>query len=183
MHISEQKYRENIAEYLLYMWQIEDIIRAFDFDIDKIENHLIRQNYEDEELIVQVRNWYDSLIRKMVREKIQKSGHMNDLVDILGELYFLHTSLINNLQDEDYIKLFTEALLFIEEFKEKSNLKTINEVEITLTGLYTKLLLKLKGVEITKETDEAFDTFRKMISHLTKQFHKMKRGELNFHYN
>jgi hypothetical protein len=119
----------------------------------------------------------------MLREKIQKSGHMNDLVDILGELYFLHTSLINTLQDEDYIKLLNEALPYIAEFKEKSNLKTINEVEITLTALYTKLLLKLKGVEITKETNEAFDTFRKMISHLTKQFHKMKRGELNFHYN
>ena len=137
MHIAEQKYRENIAEYLLYMWQIEDIIRAFDFDIEKIENNLIRHNYEDEELIVQVRNWYDSLVRKMVREKLQKSGHLTEL----------------------------------------------GEIEIALTGLYTKLLLKLKGVDITKETEDAFDTFRKLVSYLTKQFHKMKRGELNFQYN
>ena len=29
MIIARQKKQENIAEYLLYMWQIEDIIRAF----------------------------------------------------------------------------------------------------------------------------------------------------------
>ena len=28
MKIASQKRKENIAEYLLYMWQIEDIIRA-----------------------------------------------------------------------------------------------------------------------------------------------------------
>ncbi len=183
MHIAEQKYRENIAEYLLYMWQIEDIIRAFDFDIEKIENNLIRHNYEDEELIVQVKNWYDSLVRKMIREKLQKSGHLTELGEITGEMYFLHTTLVGSMHDEEYIKLYNEALPYLEEFKEKSNLKTINEIEIALTGLYTKLLLKLKGVDITKETESAFDTFRKLVSYLTKQFHKMKRGELNFQYN
>lgn len=183
MHIAEQKYRENIAEYLLYMWQIEDIIRAFNFDMEKIEHLLIRKNYEDEELIVQVKNWYESLVRKMIREKIQEKGHLVELGEISGEMYFLHTTLVGTVRDESYLKLYNEALPFIGEFKEKSNIHTINEVEIALTGLYTKLLLKLKGVEITKETEEAFSTFRKMIAYLTRQFHKMKKGELNFQFN
>ena len=34
MIIASQKKKENIAEYLLYMWQIEDIIRAYGLDID-----------------------------------------------------------------------------------------------------------------------------------------------------
>ena len=32
------KKRENIAEYLLYMWQIEDIIRAYGLDPDRIQS-------------------------------------------------------------------------------------------------------------------------------------------------
>ena len=36
MFIASQKRKENIAEYLLYMWQIEDMIRANNLDIDKI---------------------------------------------------------------------------------------------------------------------------------------------------
>ena len=33
MIISEELKQNNIAEYILYMWQTEDMIRSFDFDI------------------------------------------------------------------------------------------------------------------------------------------------------
>lgn len=35
MYISQQLKQQNIAEYLLYMWQIEDLIRANGFDMEK----------------------------------------------------------------------------------------------------------------------------------------------------
>ena len=34
MIIARRKRKENIAEYLLYMWQVEDLIRANNFDMD-----------------------------------------------------------------------------------------------------------------------------------------------------
>ncbi|WP_347164130.1 DUF4924 family protein, partial [Parabacteroides merdae] len=36
MIIARRKRKENIAEYLLYMWQVEDLIRANNFDMDSI---------------------------------------------------------------------------------------------------------------------------------------------------
>ena len=36
MYISQQLKKQNIAEYLLYMWQVEDLIRANNFDMEKI---------------------------------------------------------------------------------------------------------------------------------------------------
>ena len=36
MYISQQLKQQNIAEYLLYMWQVEDSIRANQFDMAKI---------------------------------------------------------------------------------------------------------------------------------------------------
>ena len=41
MIIASQKRKENIAEYLLYMWQIEDIIRAYKLDIDTIDEQIV----------------------------------------------------------------------------------------------------------------------------------------------
>ena len=41
MFIASQKKKENVSEYILYMWQIEDIIRTFQFDIDKIKTNII----------------------------------------------------------------------------------------------------------------------------------------------
>ena len=41
MFIASQKRKENIAEYLLYMWQIEDLIRANNLDIDNIAQNIV----------------------------------------------------------------------------------------------------------------------------------------------
>ena len=41
MIIAKRKRKENIAEYLLYMWQIEDIIRANNLDIESIRKNVI----------------------------------------------------------------------------------------------------------------------------------------------
>ena len=43
MIIARKKRKENIAEYILYMWQIEDIIRANNLNITKIENNIIQK--------------------------------------------------------------------------------------------------------------------------------------------
>ena len=37
MFMAEQKKRENIGEYLIYMYQVEDLIRANGFDPMRIE--------------------------------------------------------------------------------------------------------------------------------------------------
>ena len=47
MIIAQQKRNENIAEYLLYMWQIEDILRAYHLDINLIELNLISKLLKD----------------------------------------------------------------------------------------------------------------------------------------
>ena len=50
MIISREKRKENIAEYLLYMWQIEDLIRGCELDLDKIKNSVIdKYTLPDEE--------------------------------------------------------------------------------------------------------------------------------------
>ena len=48
MIIARQKRKENIAEYLLYMWQVEDLIRANKFDMDSI-NRTVFAHYDQPE--------------------------------------------------------------------------------------------------------------------------------------
>ena len=48
MIVASKKRKENIAEYLLYMWQIEDLIRANGLDIDKIRTNIIDKFNLDE---------------------------------------------------------------------------------------------------------------------------------------
>ena len=50
MFISQQLRKKNIAEYLLYMWQVEDTIRAFGCSLSRIRRDYIDKfDYNEEE--------------------------------------------------------------------------------------------------------------------------------------
>ncbi len=64
MIIAQQRKKENLAEYILYMWQVEDIIRAYNFDITAIEKNIIAHFKETEEKQKEIYDWYDNLPAK-----------------------------------------------------------------------------------------------------------------------
>jgi hypothetical protein len=180
MLIARQKQAENIAEYMLYMYQIEDVIRAFNFDVEKIIESYARPQLSDESFVPQYREWYQDLVDQMVEEKIQKVGHLNQLREILVELSYLHTTLLNTTKDVKYIEVVERAAPLIAEFQEKSNLKHMNQLEVSLNAMYMKLLLKLQKKEISAETEEAFDAMRMLLAYLSNAYTKMKSGNLDF---
>ena len=180
MLIAQQKLEENIAEYILYMYQIEDVIRAYNFDLEAILNNYVRPQLPDESFMPQYRAWYNGLIQDMKDQLKTKTGHLLDLNEILVELSFLHNTLRAQAGDGKYIGLVDAAKPFITEFKEKSNLKDKNDVELLFGAMYMKLLLRLQKKEISPETEEAFDAMRIMLAYLAKAYHQMKRGDLDF---
>ncbi len=180
MLIARQKLNENIAEYVLYMYQIEDLIRAYNFDLELIIENFVRPQLPDNSFIEQYRDWYRDLIAQMKSQRIDKQGHLHDLRDILVELSYLHNTLLNMANDQKYRAVFESATPYIEEFKERSNLKDKNHIEIIFHALYMKLLLKLQKREISVETEEAFDAMRIMIAYLARTYQQMKSGNLNF---
>jgi hypothetical protein len=48
MLTAKQKRKENIVEYILYLFQVEDLIRALQLKIPAIEKHLVAQYQADE---------------------------------------------------------------------------------------------------------------------------------------
>ncbi|MDC3252913.1 DUF4924 family protein [Crocinitomicaceae bacterium] len=180
MLVAQQKRKENIAEYILYMYQIEDIIRAFNFDLDAILESFVKPQLPDASFINQHREWYADLMRQMKAKNIVKSGHLNDTQEILVELSYLHNTLLNMTKDEKYMAVFEAATPFIDELKSKSDLQDKNQIEIAFHGMYMKLLLKLQKKEISPETEEAFDAMRIMLAYLSRGYHKMKSGDLDF---
>ena len=96
MYIASQKRKENIAEYLIYMWQVEDMIRANDLDIDKIQKNIITPSGLDEARQRELRGWYESLIDMMRREDIQQKGHLQMNRNTLSQLVALHQTLLKD---------------------------------------------------------------------------------------
>jgi Domain of unknown function (DUF4924) len=183
MLIAERTKENNIAEHLIYMFQIEDLIRANKLDLDSIIHTLIEPQVSDESLLQKYKEWYSKLIKQMKLEGIQKKGHLSDLNEILMELLMLHNTLLNILNDKDYKERFEKALPALKDFQAKSNSSDINIVEVGFNALYSKMILKLKGQKFTDPTKEAFDQISQLLGYQAIFYKKMKNGELNFANN
>jgi len=183
MLLAHQKQNENIAEYILYMYQMEDIIRAFQFDLESIVQHTVLPITDNAAEIAEYRAWYEGLIREMKAQRIEIKGHLADIQDLVIELSYLNSTLLTVYNDEKYKMLNNQAVSTLEEFKVKSNLQDKNTIEILLHAMYMKLLMRLKKQEISSETEEAFDTMRIQLAYLVKSYHQMKNGTLSYLQN
>lgn len=183
MFIAQKALQENIAEYILYMYQIEDVIRAYDFDLERIMTEYVAPQLPDASFHGQYRKWYSDLILGMKSQRIEKIGHLYLIQEVMIELSYLHNSLLNMVNDDKYKTLYEAATEHIEAFVEKSNLKDKNHIELMFHAMYMKLLLKLQKKEISAESEDSFDAMRICIAYLSKVFHQMKKGEFDFNPN
>lgn len=179
MFTASEKKRENIAEYLLYMWQIENIIRAFDLDIDKIDKEIIEKyiNLTDEQKHT-LHEWYESLIDMMRREGVEKSDHLQINKNVIIALDDLHKRLLADNKFADYSAEFYKTLPYIVELRAKAGEEKAGEIETCLNALYGIMLLRMQGKEISKETMEAIGQITKFLSMLSGYYKKDFNNEL-----
>jgi flagellin-specific chaperone FliS len=178
MVIAGQKRKENIAEYILYMWQVEDTIRACKFDMDLLEERIISQYSENEKVKQEIRDWYANLIVMMHQEKIKESGHLEMLNTLISDLNRLHGNILNKEKDGKYQEQYRRALPNIREIEKKLGREPLNEIDTCLTALYALLLMRLKRKEITRETLEAMQTFSGLLALLSDWFKKVDEGRV-----
>ncbi|MDE6555848.1 MAG: DUF4924 family protein, partial [Duncaniella sp.] len=171
MIIASQKRKENIAEYLLYMWQIEDIIRANDLDIDKIEANVISRFDLTEDQRREMREWYESLIDMMRREGVEKSGHLQLNKNVIIDLTDLHLALLKDPRFPKYSAEFYKTLPYIVELRSKSGDAPAGEIETCFNALYGMLMLRLQSKEITPATKEAVAQISRFIADLSRSWH------------
>lgn len=177
MIIAKEKKKNNIAEYILYMWQVEDLIRANQFDIDLIQENVISRFPQPKAIQLEIRGWYQSLIEMMKNEKIEKQGHFLFIKNTLSELNEFHQRYLD-ASNPKYKELYDLASPNIQEFQLKLSSPQVNEIEVCFNGLYALLMLRLQQKEITKETTEAMSTFSNMLAYLSIKFKQYENGAL-----
>jgi len=177
MLIAQEKRKTNIAEYILYMWQVEDLIRAYRFNIDDIEENLISQYPQSNRVKNDVRDWYANLILMMYQEGIREKGHLSYLKTLVDEITDLHIRLLNHEGHEDYHQLYRRASGYLDEFRNKTGDNATGDIEISLNALYGLLLLRLKKQKVSHETEIAMSSFSKLMAMLSHIFLEVERGE------
>ena len=145
---------DNIAEYILYLWQIEDYLRAFPQNADATpELH--------------------DLHEMMHREGILEGGHLQLANNALDELVELHKQILN--EDAMYRAAIMRLQPSLNLLKAKTDRPTMSDIEACLTLLYQIMLLRLQKKEITPETADVQQRATQLLQFLSKTYYENSR--------
>ena len=90
MYISRKLKEQSISEYLLYMWQVEDMIRANGCDVERLEQTVVAAYNLPEEQRAELTEWYANLVEMMHLERVEQSGHLQINKNVIITLTDLH---------------------------------------------------------------------------------------------
>lgn len=199
MLVAKELRKKSIAEYLLYMWQIEDIIRAYQCSLTKIRKEYIDKfNYTDAQKDEE-EDWFGDLLRMMNQEGCRENGHLQINKVIMQSLNELHAQLLTSSKFPFYSAEYYRVLPFIVELrgktkqvanrmarKNEANLKEIaanlghSEIETCFDVLYGVMMLRLQKKEISRETETAVKEITTLIGMLSDYYQKDKTEGLQF---
>lgn len=170
MYIAAHKRKTNISEYLIYMFQVEDLIRSFHFNIDLIDQQIIQKfdlpyNYKRD-----MREWYAMLIYGLLDKDCKERGHGPFLKTIMDNMNDLHIKLLSIPEERAYHQLYQDIKTPLAELRLKAGASDKHDITVCLEGLYGLLLLRLSKKKINPETEKAFEKISKMLSYLSVRY-------------
>jgi succinate dehydrogenase/fumarate reductase flavoprotein subunit len=145
--------RENIAEYIIWLWQMEDYLRAFP-----------EQAEATQEL--------QELNEMMHREGITESGHLQLAQNALGELEDLNDQLQN--EEATYRAAIIRLQPSLNLLKAKTDRPTMSDIEACLILLYQIMLLRLQKRPISPETASVQAQATQLLQYLSKVYYDSK---------
>ena len=179
MTIADQLRKTNRAEYLLYMWQVEDIIRAYGCSLSRIRKEYIDSFELDDEQKEEELDWWGNLVRMMNQEGCREQGHLQINKIVVQDLTELHAQLLQSSKFPFYNTEYYKVLPFIVELRNRGD-KDLTEIETCLNALYGVMMLRLQHKDISPDTKHAIDEITTFLGMLSDYYKKDKTEGLDF---
>ncbi|MFN4000447.1 DUF4924 family protein [Algoriphagus sp.] len=161
--IAEKKKSQNIGEYLIYMYQMEDLIRSYQGNMEEIKQYVISHYPVSEEEKAKITAWFEGLLERMKSQKIMEKGHLKELFDLVENLANLHWNLLKT--DKTYFETYNKAKPFIlDAILAADGENPGNEIQICINGIYGLLLCRLLGKKVEDQQIKAAEAFGEVLS-------------------
>lgn len=197
MIIANRLKNENRAEYLLYMWQVEDIIRLYDCNIDRISDEYLSRFQLDADTMVAMREWYENLCEMMRSEAKKENGHLQINENVIIGLADLNAQLLASEKFPYYKQMYYKVLPYVVELRakraanhesEEGNAEATHapeegeadEFRLLFELLYGVMMLRLQKKPISDDTARATKDITALLGQLSDYWKADKKGELKF---
>lgn len=170
MFVAQKLRQQNITAYVIYMFQVEDIVRAYGLDADRIVSEYLPRFGLDEEQTRQARQWYEGLVRMMHEEGAEQSGHVRVVRNTIELMEERHRELLADPKQPFYSAAYYKALPSIVELRAHGASREKGEIENCLDALYGATVLKMQGRELSVETRAALQPITRLMEMLAELY-------------
>ena len=179
MLIALQKRRENIAEYILYLWQVEDLLRAMQFSPEAIYSTLVaRIEGADEQQKENIFNWYMQIVELLRKEGKEAQGHIDHTLHLVNDLHNLHLQLMKLPVGEHYRAIYARLAAELPRLRTIMDNDDMSDTELCFRALYAAMLYRIKGSG-ERAIEDTLAVISPAIGELAAIHGKVERGEIN----
>ena len=176
MDIALAKRRENIAEYILYLWQIEDLLRALQFSPEAIYSQLIAPRGIEEGQRHNYLIWYMDIANLLREEGKEEKGHLEHTLHLIGDLNDLHLQLMKLPIGEHYRQTFAKLEPELPRLRAVLG-REMSDIELCFRALYAAMLYRIKGEGGKSAVSDTIEYVSPVIAELADMYGKVERGE------
>lgn len=181
MYIAQTKRKENIAEYILYLWQLEDLLRALQFSPEAIRTKLVApQHPDDPEKQNHLLMWYAELGSLLRSEGKESVGHLDHTLHLIAELDALHGQLLKAPAGERYRELYALLQPELPALRKLIGKEDVSDTLLAFRALYAAMLYRMQG-NASKDSSisDVIELVSPVIGELARIFHLAENGELD----
>lgn len=179
MLIAQQKRRENIAEYILYLWQLEDLLRALQFSPEAIYSQLVAPVGGDEERKQAVFVWYMDIVALLRKEGKEESGHLDHTLHLVADMHNLHLQLLSLPVGERYRRLLAQLSPEMPRLRSIVGKAEMSDTELCFRALYAVMLYRIRGAGGERAIEDTLEVISPVIAELASIYGKVERGEID----
>ena len=184
MDIARQKRRENIAEYILYLWQLEDLLRALQFSPQAIYTTLVAPRKDlGEEQKSTFLMWYMDIANLLHQEGKDEKGHLEHTLHLIQELHDLHLQLRKLPVGAHYRATFARLEPELERLRAVMGNPGISDTELCFRALYAAMLYRIKGEGEKSAVADTLEYVSPVIAELADMHRKVEQGEVDLFKN
>lgn len=178
MDIAQAKRRENIAEYILYLWQLEDLLRALQFSPEAIYSQLVAPRKElPEDRKSALLMWYMDLANLLQQEGKEEKGHLEHTLHLIADLHDLHLQLLKLPAGAHYRATFARLEPELPRLRSIMGNPSMNDTELCFRALYAAMLYRIKGDGEKSAVADTLEYISPVIAELAVIHGKVERGE------
>ncbi len=183
MDTAQRLRHENIAEYILYIWQLEDLIRALQFSPEAIYTQFVtpRTQLSPQDQL-SLLEWYSQIGELLKKEDKEEKGHIEHTLHLIADLHNLHLQLMKLPIGARYRALYAPLEEVLPDLRAIFP-NTPSDTELCFRALYATMLYRIKGESNKSGVQDTIEYISPVIAELAQMFRKAEGGEIDLFKN